>query len=144
MFSRSSTSLKGYFQVPVHPDDIPKTVIITPFGTYVFHYTIFGLRNSGATFRYDESDFRRPVILPRLRRRRRTTTPNTYAASYSSFKTTASSFARTSVFLVSLQSSSLATRSMPTASVNFTRKSPSHRFPAPNHRQRRAGIPRDD
>ena len=42
--------LKGYFQVPVHPDDIPKTAIITPFGTYVFSYSTFGLRNSGATF----------------------------------------------------------------------------------------------
>ena len=28
--------LKGYFQVPVHPDDVPKTAIITPFGSYVF------------------------------------------------------------------------------------------------------------
>ena len=42
--------LKGYFQVPVHPDDVSKTAIITPFGTYVFHYSTFGLRNSGATF----------------------------------------------------------------------------------------------
>ena len=42
--------LKGYFQVPVHPDDVPKTTIITPFGSYFFHYSTFGLRNSGATF----------------------------------------------------------------------------------------------
>ena len=42
--------LKGYFQVPVHPADVPKTAIITPFGSYVFHYSTFGLRNSGATF----------------------------------------------------------------------------------------------
>ena len=42
--------LKGYFQVPVNPDDVPKTAITTPFGTYVFHYATFGLRNSGATF----------------------------------------------------------------------------------------------
>ena len=26
--------LKGYFQVPVNPDDVPKTAITTPFGTY--------------------------------------------------------------------------------------------------------------
>ena len=42
--------LKGYFQVPVNPDDGPKTAITNPIGTYVFHYSTFGLRNSGATF----------------------------------------------------------------------------------------------
>ena len=42
--------LKGYFQVPVHPDDVPKTAVITPFGTYTFNFSTFGLRNSGATF----------------------------------------------------------------------------------------------
>ena len=42
--------LKGYFQVPVHASDVHKTAIITPFGSYVFHYSTFGLRNSGATF----------------------------------------------------------------------------------------------
>ena len=42
--------LKGYIQVPVNPDDVPKTAITTHFGTYVFHYSTFDLRNSGATF----------------------------------------------------------------------------------------------
>lgn len=42
--------LKGYFQVPVHPEDVPKTAIITPFGSFVFFYSTFGLKNSGATF----------------------------------------------------------------------------------------------
>jgi len=42
--------LKGYFQVPVYPEDIPKTAVITPFGTYTFNFSTFGLRNSGATF----------------------------------------------------------------------------------------------
>ena len=42
--------LKGYFQVPVNPEYAPKTAITTPFGTYVFQYSTFGLRNSGATF----------------------------------------------------------------------------------------------
>ena len=33
--------LKEYYQVPVHPDNIPKTAI---------NYSSFGLRNAGATF----------------------------------------------------------------------------------------------
>lgn len=42
--------LKGYFQVPVYPEDIPKMAVITPFGIYTFNFSTFGLRNSGATF----------------------------------------------------------------------------------------------
>ena len=40
--------LKEYFQVPVHPDDVPKTATITPFGSYVFYYSTFGLKNMDA------------------------------------------------------------------------------------------------
>ena len=42
--------LKEYYQVPMHPDDIPKTAVTTPFGTFTFNYSCFGLRNAGATF----------------------------------------------------------------------------------------------
>ena len=42
--------MKGYYQVKMFPDDIPKTTIITPFGLFEFIRMPFGLRNAGSMF----------------------------------------------------------------------------------------------
>ncbi|XP_066964228.1 uncharacterized protein [Macrobrachium rosenbergii] len=42
--------LKGYFQVPMNLEDIPKSAITTPFSTFTFNYSCFGIHNAGATF----------------------------------------------------------------------------------------------
>jgi hypothetical protein len=41
---------KGYFQIFMHPDDIPKTAIIAPFGLFEFLRLPVDLRNAGSTF----------------------------------------------------------------------------------------------
>ena len=42
--------LKGYYQVPMNPADIPKTAITKPLKTYASNYSCFRFRNAGATF----------------------------------------------------------------------------------------------
>ena len=40
---------KGYWQIPVAPEDEYKTAFVTPYGQYEFLWMPFGMVNSGAT-----------------------------------------------------------------------------------------------
>ena len=50
--------ISAYHQIKMHPDDVAKTALTTPFGLYEYNYMPFGFKNASATFqRYMDKIF---------------------------------------------------------------------------------------